>query len=125
MDTKNKQEILDELAQFRGTENYYEHKMFGYGFIHLTEGVAYVRERCKCYWLLDLILSAQRIEEKLQGEDFQEWELQKLEDETWKVTCDDGNGNVLFTKEIPYSDFPLDSIIIWFDSNVLLLPSEY
>jgi hypothetical protein len=125
MDAKNKQEIIDELAHFRGTENYHEHKMFGYGFLYITDGVAFVRERCKCFWLMDLILSAQRIEKKLLGEDFQEWELQKLEDGTWKVTCDDGNGNLLFSIVIPYSDFPLDSVVIWYDSNVLLLPSEY
>lgn len=125
MDTKNKQEILDELAQFRGTERYHEHIMFGYGSIILTDGIAWLRERCKCYWLLDLILSAQRIEEKLHGEDFQEWELRKLEDETWKVTCDDGNDNELVRQDISFSDMPLDEIKIWLIDGVCLLPSEY
>jgi hypothetical protein len=41
------------------------------------------------------------------------------------VTCDDGNGNIVFTKEIEYTDFPLDEITLYFANNVIHLPSEY
>lgn len=129
MDDKNKQEILSELAQFRGTENYYVHKMFGFGQIYLTEGVAYLRQSCSCFWLMDLILSVQRMQPTLAGQEFQVWELKKLDDESWVITCTDGDGNedenLLYKQIIPFSSFPLDSIVIWKDGEVLLLPSEY
>ncbi|MGD1079605.1 MAG: DUF6876 family protein [Candidatus Sulfotelmatobacter sp.] len=41
------------------------------------------------------------------------------------ATCDDGNGNIVFTKEIEHTDFPLDEITLYFTNNVIHLPSEY
>ncbi len=41
------------------------------------------------------------------------------------ATCDDGNGNIVFTKPIEYTDFPLDKISLWFANNVIYLPSEH
>ena len=40
-------------------------------------------------------------------------------------TCDDGNGNTVFTKKIEYTDFPLDEITLYFANNIIHLPSEY
>jgi hypothetical protein len=31
----------------------------------------------------------------------------------------------VFTREIAFTDFPLDEITIYFTDNVILLPSEY
>ena len=36
-----------------------------------------------------------------------------------------GNDNIVFTKKIEYTDFPLDEIPLYFANNVILLPSEY
>ena len=41
------------------------------------------------------------------------------------LLCDDGNGNIVFTKEIEHTDFPLDEITLYFANNVIHLPSEY
>jgi hypothetical protein len=41
------------------------------------------------------------------------------------LTCDDGNGNIVFTKKIEHTDFPLDEITLYFANNVIHLPSEY
>jgi hypothetical protein len=41
------------------------------------------------------------------------------------LTCDDGNDNIVFTKKIEYTDFPLDEITLYFANNVIHLPSEY
>lgn len=120
-----KQDILNELRQFTGTECYHEHKMLGFGFLHLTDGVAFLRERCNCRWLIDIVLSAQRMQKKVAGEEFQEWQLKKTKKENWVVKCTDGNKNLLYHLIIPFSDFPMDSVVIWYDKNVLLLPSEY
>jgi hypothetical protein len=121
MDDKNKQKILSELAQFRGTENYFVHRMFGVGQIYLTEGVAYLRQSCSCLWLMDIILSAQRMQPTLAGQEFQVWELKKLNGESWVITCTDGYGdedeNLLYMQNTPFSTFPLHSIVIWKDSE--------
>jgi hypothetical protein len=44
---------------------------------------------------------------------------------TASLTCDDGNGNIVFTKNIEHTDFPLDEITLYFANNVIHLPSEY
>jgi hypothetical protein len=46
-------------------------------------------------------------------------------DQTGVLTCDDGNGNVVYAKQIEYTDFPPDGITLYFTNNTILLPSEY
>ena len=41
------------------------------------------------------------------------------------LECDDGNGRIVFSKDIEYTDFPLDEIVFYFTDNVLMLTSEY
>ena len=41
------------------------------------------------------------------------------------MTCEDGNYHVVFTKELAFTDFPLDDITLWFTNNVIYLPSEH
>jgi hypothetical protein len=36
-----------------------------------------------------------------------------------------GNGNVVFTKKIEYTDFPLAEMKIYFTDGTILLPNEY
>ena len=44
---------------------------------------------------------------------------------TATLSCDDGNGNVVFSKHIEFTDFPLPEIELWVEGNVILLPSEH
>jgi Family of unknown function (DUF6876) len=53
------------------------------------------------------------------------WKLAVREDNKATLTCEDGNYNVVFTKEIEYSDFPEPGITLWFADNTIFLPSEY
>jgi hypothetical protein len=41
------------------------------------------------------------------------------------LTCEDGNGNIVFGKEINYADLSLDTIALHFANTVIHLPSEY
>ena len=41
------------------------------------------------------------------------------------LACDDGNGIIVFTKQIEFTDFPLPEIALYFTDGVILLPSEY
>jgi hypothetical protein len=41
------------------------------------------------------------------------------------LSCEDGNDNVVYTKQIEYTDFPQEGITLYFTNNTILLPSEY
>lgn len=122
-------DINKELHQFCGTTTYYKHAFTSNVF---TDGVHYVREVYKCFWLVDDILYYST---QLKNEPFQVWNLKRtvtLEEQnvinrtdTFTLTCDDGNDRILLTVEIPYSDFPGDMIKFYLVDGVLLLPSEY
>jgi hypothetical protein len=72
---------------------------------------------------LDEIAFAQRGHQRVAAEAFQLWKLRVHSDHTATLTC--GNGNVVFTKAIEYTDFPLEEITLYFTDNIILLPSEY
>ena len=46
-------------------------------------------------------------------------------DRTATLTCEDAKYNVVFTKELEFTDFPLDEVTLWFTNNVIYLPSEH
>lgn len=118
---KLKQEILNELAHFTGSEQLWEHKTIGEKLL-LTDGCNYLREKANCRWLFDLIFSHQR---SLTGQNFQCWALKRIDGNEFVATCDDGNDNELIRQDIPFSDMVLDEIQIWVIDGVCLLPSEY
>jgi hypothetical protein len=112
--------IKNELAHCIGSEQYF--KMSSFPSLTYTEGVKYMYERCKAYWLLQAVASYQY---KLKDEYFQVWTLTRTEGNEAVLKADDGNGNILVTQKIPFTDFPLDEIKLYFVDNILLLPSEY
>jgi hypothetical protein len=77
------------------------------------------------YWLLDEIAIIQPYDKRVAAEEFQVWKLVVRPDRTATLTCEDGNGNVVFTKELEYTDFPLDEVTLWFANNTIYLPSEH
>ena len=52
------------------------------------------------YWLIDEIALAQRYEKRVAAEEFQHWKLTVKDDHTATLACDDGNGNVVYSKRI-------------------------
>lgn len=114
---------LSELSEFRGTEKWYRHPVVKKTLY--TDGIKYLIGKAGAYWLIDEI-AFQQYHPRLKNEEFQVWMLRvNLEESTAILTCDDGNGRILFTKQISYTDFPLEEIKIYFTDNVILLPSEY
>lgn len=111
-----------DLAQFTGTETWYRHALMR--SILFTEGAKYVADKAGAYWLLDEIAIAQ-VESSVSAEPFQVWKLQVRTNQTATLTCEDGNYNVILTKEVSFTDFPLDEITFFFTDKVILLPSEY
>ena len=123
-DTQNEKTLsAADLAQFTGTEQWYRHSINR--SILYTDGAQYVAEHGEAYWLLDEIALIQSYDQNVAAEEFQVWTLTVRPDKTATLACDDGNGNVVFSKEIPYTDFPLDTIKLYFAHNVIHLPSEY
>jgi len=55
----------------------------------------------------------------------QTWTLNRNAEGGASLVCDDGNGWQLHAKEIPFTDFPLPVMTLWYTNNVVLLPSEY
>ena len=113
-----------DLAQFTGSEQWYRHGINR--SVLFTDGAKYLADAGGAYWLLDEIALAQRHNKRVAGEEFQHWKLAvDLDQHTGVLTCDDGNGNIVFRKEIEFTDFPLAEISLYFCNNTILLPSEY
>jgi len=112
-----------DLLQFTGTENWYRHGLNR--AVLFTDGAKYVADTCGAYWLLDEIALSQRYDKRVAGEEFQVWTLSVNPDRTAMLACGDGNGNEVFSKQIAFTDFPLDSVTLWYTDNTILLPSEY
>ena len=111
-----------DLRQFTGSETWYRHPLARK--VLYTEGAQYVAEHGGAYWLLDALAFAQAIPE-VSAESFQFWTLTVRPNHTATLICDDGNGQVVHTQELEFTDFPLDEIKFYFTNNVILLPSEY
>jgi len=91
--------------------------------ISYTDGVKYLADKAGAYWLIDEIALAQ-LDKKIAAEEFQVWKLTVRPDHTATLACEDGNYNAVFSKELTFTDFPLESISIWFENDVIYLPGE-
>ena len=111
------------LSQFTGSEHWYRHALNR--AVLFTDGAKHVADAGGAYWLLDEIALAHRYQKKVKAELFQCWKLTVKPDHSAKLVCEDGNGIAVFTKRIPFTDFPLEEIELWCTDNTILLPSEY
>lgn len=113
------EQIRQTLQQFSGTERYYRH-WTGYRY---TDGVHFLADQCKAFWLLDLIGSYQP---EVRDVPFQVWNLDVREDKTATVTMREDLGQPdKVAQTLQFTDFPLEGIEMYLTDNVLLLPSEY
>ena len=121
-DTSSKKPLDPEImSQFHGSDHWYRHWVGGITF---TDGAKYVADTAGAYWLLDEIALAQRFAKQVAAEEFQAWTLTVKPDGTATLSCEDGNDNVVFIKAIEFTDFPSDGVTLWFENNVIYLPSE-
>jgi len=127
-----------DLSQFYGTQAYHKISMFNYV---VTDGVKHIAQEGGAFWLMDEIGMAAIDLYRKGGRlaEMQFWNLKKNKSGNGaKLTCvaDSGEPSV-YTKKIPYTDFPFDSsfdsIDIWVQPTiiegrktlVLMLKSEY
>jgi hypothetical protein len=115
---------MSELQHFTGTERWFRHSLAP--GVTYTEGAQYVAERAGAYWLLDKIAISNKFDDKLKGEEFQVWKLQRdAEGNGANLIVEDGNDNIVHTERIEYTDFPLPEFTFWFVDDVIMLPREY
>ena len=118
-----------DLQQFCGSCTWYRHWT---GKLTYTEGVQYLAECAKAYWLIDAIASYQGQEVLTRDHllrEFQVWTLTVHEDRTARLECvpDTGQPPVI-TQDIEWTDFPLSEIKLYVclgEKLCLMLPSEY
>lgn len=121
---QDKEELLSNLAQFTGTGSYHRYSML-FRNVVLTDGVKYLAKSAECFWLMDIIASVQK---KLRNEPFQSWKV-TVKDRMAVVSCTDGNDKKLYTQRVDYTDFPLDELKLFCQSDgemvVIMLTNEY
>jgi hypothetical protein len=119
-------QIEQGLEAFHGTLSYHRFNPLMRSVV-LTDGARYLAENAKCFWLMDVIASAQLVA-KVRREPFQCWTITCKESKAL-IVCDDGDGKRLYTQRIGFTDFPLASAKVWLedsgDLKVILLPSEH
>lgn len=113
----------EDLRQFTGSETFTRHGINRKTIY--TEGVAYIAEQGGAYWLLDTIAISNMFEDAVAKEEFQLWTLRKNADNSATLTCEDGNSNIVRSESIPFTDFPLDFLELYYVDNTILLPTEY
>ena len=111
-----------DLKMFTGTEQWFNHPLSS-NFLY-TDGVKFFAEHCGggAYWFLDIL--ATELADLQETEDFMSITLIVV-DSSAKILVDDGNGNILHTREVDYTDAEEGAWKFFFTNNVLLLPSEY
>lgn len=115
------QRLVADLSSFTCTTCHHRHWL-GVGF---TDGVKYLADEAGAHWLIDAIASWQPEAQKIDRE-FQVWELVVNPDQSAVLSFrTDAGQPVSIRQTIPYTDFPLESIEIWVEDEVLLLPSEH
>jgi len=112
-----------DLDQFTGTEHWYRHALKRN--VLYTDGVQHVADAGGAHWLLDQIALSQRYVCQVAREPFQVGKLAVRADQSATLTCEDGNGKQVRSREIRFTDFPLEEITLWFTNNVIYLPSEH
>ena len=120
--TKKSPTLLDNLAQFTGTERYYRINRK----CVLTDGAKYLAETAGAYWLMDAAASYLL---ELGIDDWFVLVRLVVNDSKAVLTLEDGNGGIRAQQDIGYIDFPLQEQVLYANWDgehwVLMLPSEY
>lgn len=85
----------------------------------------YLAEHGGAYWLLDAIAIAQVHIPVVAAQEFQVWTLKINPNATALLTCDDGNGIIVYDQSMSFADFPLPEVKLYFCNDVIMLPGEY
>jgi len=126
--------LKNNLEHFCGSEQLHRN-LLG---IRYTDGVKYLAQNAKCYWLIDAIASHQPNVRKIQSlREFKLWFLHV--GNSHEFIKPKGKNKAVLTcledtptsetkhaviQQIEYTDFPLSEIKLYLQDKILLLPSE-
>lgn len=113
---RTKQEILETLPHFYGTEEYHR-----YYTLFLTDGAYYLAEAAQCYWLFGIIWS---IHPKIAEHGMVVCKLVVHEDRSAIFTAIGDGEALVHEQKIEWTDFPIDEITLYVADDVVMLPSE-
>jgi hypothetical protein len=122
IDSVDRAELRAMLSAFTGTTAYHAH----WSGMRYTDGVQFLVEHARAYWLLDLIASWQL--ETLRDawlREFQLWELFVRPDGTATAVCSRDSEDVAFRQEVAWTDFPLEYVKLYVENGIVSLPSEH
>jgi len=113
MHTLNKTLCESDLEKFDGTTKYYSSNILNFVY---TDGVQYLAERAKCYWLL-FEIGISQYEKQIKGnkrlQEMQFWTLKVNQDKSAKLLCEEDINIPVFEKELIYTSFPIPEIKLW------------
>jgi hypothetical protein len=119
--------IEQELRNFTGTENYHRYSGL-FKTLILTDGAKYLAEKAGAFWFMDII---GLILPEIHAEGFAICKIKKTGDSAL-FTADDGNGNIIYRRNISFTDAPFDfkvfvqpTVVGGAPYTVVMLPSEY
>ncbi len=116
-------ELRVALKTFTGTTAYYAHWSRQ---VVYTDGVKFLAETAGAYWLIDAIALAQpRARQDPRLCEFQLWELFVRDDRRATLVCSRDSDDGAFRQEIEFTDFPMEYVKLYVESDVVLLPSEH
>jgi len=118
----NPAEFGGYLKMFTGGDTVYRYP-FNSNFRY-TEGAQFFFENCGggAYWFLDIV--GTELADLQEREEFMSVTMD-VADEKAKLTADDGNGNILWERDIGYTDAFDGQWKFFLINGIFLLPSEY
>lgn len=119
---KSKEEILDVINHSNCTEAYHKFSSFP-SFPVATDGVIALANAAECFWLLDVIGSYQT--DKRFRPAFQIWKLEVNHKDDSAVVHGFNDTELIVSRDVPFTDFPLEELKLYLIDGVILLPSEY
>lgn len=120
MNTATQSKITQaNLEQFYGTEGYFFNPLWP-NYMY-TDGCKWLSDNGAAWLITDCLGYAQQFSKR---HDFIAFKL-TVANEEGTLSVEDGNGNVLKSVALTYTDFPLPSVLLYFTNNVLMLSGEY
>jgi len=107
------------MQQFSGTENYYRTPT-----CQITDGMKAVADQAGAYWLVTDI-GAYMLDPVLKTYPIVFWVLKVKDGKAVLEAWDDIPGKRLFSHHYAHTDFPEGEWKLYYQDNVLFLPSEY
>ena len=124
----DKDQLLDELRNFYGTEAYYRTNP---GLL-VTDGVKFLADNAGAYWLFDMVWSYLPVLRKSRDTFFVvvlTKEGVREPGAVFSIQDDIPPNQTYATQTVEYTDFPLDEIVLYLSRTenefVLMLRSEY